>query len=179
MNPDAKVCVIGFIKCGQVSLVKYFENKLGKDKVRRLEIVSHPDGPRMFAKKYPNWTPVIITRNPIERCWSQFWYFRAIKKGMSYKQYLDFFEPHPYFGNVNPLYISNYEPHIARWQHLNPLIFILEDMMLDPAFPYDNKTAELEDIKDIYRPITSSEFEVTKHRLDLVTKYNICGGGQL
>jgi hypothetical protein len=133
-----KCVIVGFIKCGQKSLVKYLENQ--GHEVEQFECATNPLGVRMINKSYKDYQVYIITRDPIKRMWSQYEFLSEMfDYDMTFAQYLHLWQLHLIWFNENPVYHSNYAEHLPRWEELNPIILSFEEMIKDPKFPHVNK----------------------------------------
>lgn len=131
-----KYVIVGFIKCGQVSLKKKLESE--GHEVRRFECATNPLGPRMIKKLHPGFEPVIITRDPIKRIWSQYKFLsEKFDYEMTFEQYCHYWNHHLIWFNENPIFQSNYDEHLKHWD--NPLVYELEECIKDPAFPKENE----------------------------------------
>lgn len=143
-----KFCVIGVIKCGQVSLNNWIQQKFPGSE-QRFEVFWKDNGPEEFfnmfwnGSKHERTTPIIITRNPIERIWSAFRYFNY--RG-TFKEFLLNTEKQQ-FGTMNPIIGSNYSRWLPRWAKFNPLVVSLEFMRKLPDFPQENITPHYYDQK--------------------------------
>ena len=134
-----KYIIVGFIKCGQMSLVKKLTDE-GHD-VKKLECVTHPLGPKMIEKNYPGHQVIILMRDPIKRMWSQYLYLKEKRLyTKTFEEYLEWFKPHHFWFNENPIYQSHYAEHLPRWEKMNPIIYHFEDLIKDPDFPHENAT---------------------------------------
>lgn len=140
-NPSHKFCVIGFIKCGQNSLQKFLHKKYPYAWVERAELTWKINGPDEFRERYEEFTPFIITRDPVERIWSSYWYFSVINTKESYSEWLTngLAKKVNHVGATNPIAASDYELFIDYWKELKPVVLRLEDMQSHPNFPIINK----------------------------------------
>lgn len=151
-----KYVIIGFIKCGQVSLKKMLEAQ--GHEVERYEVATHHLGPRMIKKTYPEYEPVIITRDPIKRIWSQYQYLKETKfHDKSFEDYLDIWNTHHFWFHENPIFQSHYEEHLPRWP--NAIIYKFEDLIKDPNFPHENPTKTKTAFPDEYRKLAEEKLE--------------------
>jgi hypothetical protein len=137
----AKYVIVGFIKCGQISL--YNKLKSEGHEVGRMEVVTNPLGPKMIKKDCPGHQPIIIMRDPIKRIWSQYEYlsekFKEFREPMTFEQYCHYWRPHSLWFNENPIFQSNYAEHLERWVDENTIIVYLEDLIKEPDFPRENE----------------------------------------
>ena len=165
--------IVGFPKCGQVSLIQHLQDKF-KDTIKdtiikKDEVIWNRDGVSIFKEKYghnPNIRPVIITRDPIKRIWSSYWYFdleeKPFREKYTYEEYLkiDLYAHH--FGELNPIRCSNYDRWIKIWKPLNPLLYNLEELIQLDNFPHLNKTEYVRKVPDMSR----KHHDLTKKMLD-------------
>lgn len=108
--------IVGVQKCGTTSLGKYLRDK-GYDVIESEKYFLDID----FALNhdYSNYTPIIITRNPIERAWSDYNFFGGDIK--------------------NACDNSFYKAGLQMW---DSLIYSLEYLMTIPDFPRLNDNKE-------------------------------------
>lgn len=133
-----KYVVIGFPKCGQVSLVEYL-NKLGHEAVK-YDMIWKESCVLDVKSKYPDYQSIVITRDPIQRIWSgfNFWLYHEM---MSFSHYLKLQRISRTLGEENPILQSYYYYWIDRVKRvLNPIIVRFEDLIKLPDFPHENKT---------------------------------------
>lgn len=131
-----KYVIVGFIKCGQMSLKKKLEAE--GHEVRKFECVTNPLGPRMIKKNAPDFEPVIITRDPIKRIWSQYEFLtEQFDYKMTFEQYLHYWNHHLIWFNENPIFMSNYAEHLKHWPGVK--IYHLEDLIIAGNFPKVNE----------------------------------------
>lgn len=141
--PKADILIAGFIKCGQESLERYYYNMDDTIKTYRDEFITKPNARQYYDNFGWETDPaiVVITRDPVDRCWSAYHYFRANQfpnmENMTYEEYLLHKSFHSGWGETNPIYMSNYERHIAPFRDLNISVLKLEDI-LGPEFPHRN-----------------------------------------
>lgn len=136
---------IGFIKCGQNSVVEYFYHKFNmKHPMERNEFIWNKRAEELYTGKYlrRNDRAVIITRDPVDRIWSSYNYFDFINKRMSYEEYLYHVGYHDAHGEENPVMGSNYEKWLVPFKKYNPLIINLEKISQIQGFPHQNKTID-------------------------------------
>jgi hypothetical protein len=92
--------------------------------------------------KHGHFTPLIITRDPIERIWSAFRYFKPKE---TFKDYL-LTDLEQNFGAYNPIIGSNYKRWIEPFLKYDPVIVSLEFMSKMPGFPKANVTPHFYDM---------------------------------
>ncbi|MEE9409694.1 MAG: hypothetical protein V3V41_02075 [Candidatus Heimdallarchaeota archaeon] len=134
--------VVGFSKCGQVSLHQYLINKYGKNNVGRDEIIHAYDGLKKFEERWgdKNPIPVIITRDPIQRCWS-WYYYLGYDNQMPYEEFVKIKEYKGSYGEINPISISNYAKWMRPWiKKYDCMFYMLDYLKKDPLFPHLNST---------------------------------------
>lgn len=112
LDKSQKYSIVGVPKCGTSSLGEYMR-RLGYD-VDEMELnFTNPK----FAKSLTR-IPIIITRDVIDRTWSDYLFFqrKTVKEACNW---------------------SRYEDGINLFK--NPIIFKLEDMIKIPDFPHHNE----------------------------------------
>jgi len=141
-DKSKKYVVVGFPKCGQISLVNYLIKK-GYD-VTRMDCIWRSNAKELIEGQHGGRQPIIVTRDPIAMIWSSYWYW-PYNTYMSFPQYLKHEVPtETSLGTENPIDHADYERHIAKFADMNPLMFKFEDLITLPDYPHDNKT--------IYKP---------------------------
>lgn len=162
--------IFGFPKCGTTSLVKF----LGGSGIK-IESVWDPDKSKKFNEK--KHFPIFILRDPVERAWSAYHYFKFAKKEMSLTNYCAP-EITKHQNRVSGLWnfaeSSNYVKYIEPYLHLNPLVFKLEE--ISDKLTVENK-------KD-HRDMTTAEREmiekaVTKENIELYKNIHTSSFSQL
>ena len=86
-----KYAILGPVKCGTCSLQDYYRAKYPDVETVRLEIIWKDDAFNQweeFLKDNPNAIPIIITRNPADAMWSNYWYFKIRRKELSFEDWL-------------------------------------------------------------------------------------------
>jgi len=162
-NPKVKLTgkkfiVLGFMKCGQNSVVEWLQAK--HHTVILNERLIEPKYIKEWEKCYSDFRPVIVVREPIERCWSQYWYMEWNKR-MSYEDFLK----HDFHGRSDqsdPKIISDYRRWLVPWLKHNPLIYMLEYLKTLKDFPHVNSTTR-KGLK--YPKMTDKDRELTKRFL--------------
>lgn len=181
----ADILIAGFLKCGQESLQNYYLRLDPNLKIYRDEFITRPDAREYFDnfgwEEYPK--IVVITRDPVERCWSAYNYFRVKQhpsvEGLTYEEYLYKKSYHSGWGETNPIYHSNYERHIAPFRDLDITVLKIEELNA-PEFPKRNTNKHNE--------MNSYDRKLTEKLLDLEYKIpmtasespncNRCGNGK-
>ena len=128
-----KYSVIGFAKCGTVSLQKYLTNK-GHDATKN----EHPvywtkEKQDDFLKDRQ---PIVITRDRAETLWSFYQYFGYDKLKLPYEEFFTLKIKANNFLNLTPIEIYDYD----RWILPNYEVIRYEELIKDPEFPHENKT---------------------------------------
>jgi len=155
--------VVGFPKCGQVSMQTYLQNRF-KGQPSRNEIAWRDDAVPYFERIQANHvksnlTPLFILRDPIERVWSAFLYM-GLPNITHFPTYLvnRLYQP---YGEGNPIMESNYTKWINPFKKFNPMVLDVADMMKNPDFPNANRTQDIKyknqdvpEFPDHYRQLT-------------------------
>lgn len=104
--------IVGVQKCGTTSLGKYMRDK-GFEVIEAERYFLNTG----FAENhdYSNYTPIIVTRNPIERAWSDYKYFESTLERACDNSY--------------------YRAGLQMW---DSLIYSLEYLKTLPDFPHEN-----------------------------------------
>jgi len=148
--------IVGMPRSGSISLHQYLINKYGDNNVKRDECIFRDDAIPYFKRRWGDMaTPVIIFRNPIERCWS---WFNYIQPDISYLEFLKKSYKTIGMGEMNPIKQSDMKKFIKPWLPLKPQFYSFEMMILDPEFPVLNET------KDVYH-ISQYDSNLTKELL--------------
>jgi len=133
-----KYVIVGFPKCGQVSLVEYLIRQ--GHQAKKFDKIWHDDALRMILERYQNNEQfVVITRDPIDRMWSgwRFWHYH---EHMSFEKYTHVFGTQSSVGQENPIAQSNYAYWLDIIKPLDPLLTTFEEVVKLPNFPHENKT---------------------------------------
>lgn len=143
-----KFVVVGYPKCGQNSLVYKLQadynlpvvDELGNPPVTRDECIWRHNA----VETCEEWVEkgyrlAIIDREPVSRIWSTYHDFNFYAK-MTFDEYLKFDGYSNTYGEMNPIIQSDYSYWTGRVQHLDPLIFHLEDLIQDKDFAHRNPT---------------------------------------
>jgi len=132
--------IIGAHKCGTTSLQKYYEDR-GCDVVRNTQLFTRWDGPEIYKRKYPDFIPVVILRDPVERAWSD--YHHRLRRDMvpvdfTYEMYCRhssiYYNNYLKQGELNIIQISKYKQWLDIWHDINPLVLRLEEMKHNEGF---------------------------------------------
>jgi len=153
-----KLVIIGFPKCGQHTLNSYLTLK--GYHVETNEVILLENGYDRLKPKQKEMRPVIITRDPVARCWS--WYHfnaRNPKKPHSwfdgsYEEYLKYDHNDKYLGELNPIKQSEYAKWIEPWKKYDPLIFDMDILKNDPSFRHVYATPNLPEMPKKYKELT-------------------------
>ena len=150
MNKTEKYVVVGFPKCGQMSLVKYLQDE-GYD-VTRQDNIWNSRARQEIEDQQPGRIPIIITRDPVEMIWSSYWYWHY-KDVMPFHKYLKHrVTRESSLGNENPIDHADYEKHINKFLDMKPVMFKFEEVVKLPNYPHVNETG--------YKPALPLKFRV-------------------
>jgi hypothetical protein len=166
MKVDILIC--GFLKCGMEKLTKHYKYLDPSLKIYNDQFITKPNAREYFDNFGWDECPqiTVITRDPVDRCWSAYNYFRDTKhphvEGLTYEEYLYHKRYHSSWGETNPIYQSNYERHIKPFRDLNIVVIKLEDLIgAKPPYTtisdFDRKLTEKLLEKEIADPMTPSE----------------------
>lgn len=97
--------------------------------------------PRFYETHDYTRIPIIITRDPVERAWSDYKFFKDYDPPMNPRGIDDAIEP------------SKYEKYSKFW---NCLTFRLEDLIKESDFPHENKGKPIPMSAEIRQKITES-----------------------
>jgi len=86
-----------------------------------------PNAVEDYGRRYSDYRPVFIIRNPVERCWSEYWYFKFHKE-MSYAEYLTYIPIGVPFGGADAIDRSDYAKYILRFKNYAPVVFSMEQI---------------------------------------------------
>ena len=126
--------VVGFPKCGTQSLVEYL-HKNGIDCLsREAWITVGQQGIEYYKKHCSQYKPIIITRNPVERAWSDYWY--SIQQNKD--QGLTETNRKALLERVSK--DSFYDKNLVFWEKLNPIMLRFESLLQQAGFPQENQT---------------------------------------
>lgn len=157
MSTNTKYVVVGFPKCGQLSLVSYLTAK-GFDVVRN-DCIWRSDAKKLIEVQNPGRQPIIIIRDQIQMIWSSYWYWHY-KDVMSFPNYLVHkTRRETALGNENPLDHADYEKHIQKFADMDPLLFDFGEMIQFPDFPHENKTTGKPQIVEKFRAMIEKAIE--------------------
>jgi len=127
-----KIILLGFPKCGQAM----FEQLIGG---KRHESAWWPNAVEDYEDRFSEHRPIFIIRSPIERCWSEYWYFDVFNMKMSYKEYLTHIPKGVPFGGLDAIDRSDYAKYILRFTKYFPIVFSMEQLcQLNPWLPAVN-----------------------------------------
>lgn len=171
---DTKFNIIGFPKCGQVSMQSYLSEIYTGYNIRRDEIMWKRSGVEDYEKIYGKLgvRPIIILRDPIEAIWSYYWYMGHGDKNnpvfMEYEEFLVAPNYNEQLGEENPISCYNFNKWIKRFTKFKPIIIELEEMKKNPNFPLLNPTSarvDMVEIPDHYKDTTRTllDKEIEEH----------------
>lgn len=155
--------VIGFPKCGQVSMQTYLQNRYSGQPSRN-EIAWRDDIIQCWTRIVANHTkskltPLFIIRDPIERVWSAFLYM-GLPNITHFPTYL-INRLYQQYGEGNPIIQSNYSKWINRFKEFNPMVVHIDEIRKNPNFFNVNRTKdvkykneEMPSFPDNYRKLT-------------------------
>jgi len=151
-----QIHIIGFPKCGSSSLRHYLRLRYPKMEIASFPSSSlyHPDWETLTKNRCsdPTVLSVIITRNPIERIWSAYWWSQKWKTtDMIHPTFEEFLHWEPpdrdwryvSSGLVDPIDCCDYEKYMKKAYKYNPIILRFEDMIKNPNFPNLAKTNDV------------------------------------
>jgi len=138
-----KGCIVGFPKCGQISLQRWLEEKHNKKYTfDKYESIWRRDAEDHFKLLVENDVEIlVITRDPVEACWSSYWYFTDERKEMTYEEWLAHKGCDKVLGERNPISCFNFDKWLVRLKKYNPTIYKLEDVKKVDKFPLLNPTS--------------------------------------
>lgn len=126
--------IVGFPKCGTQSLIEYLHKHNVNCLSREAWIQLGQQGVDYYKKHCGDYIPIIVTRNPVERAWSDYWYSIQLNKDMGLtvsarKELLE---------KVSRA--SFYDKNIPFWDKLKPVMLRFESLLEQKDFPQENKT---------------------------------------
>ncbi len=164
-----KFNIIGFPKCGQVSMQKYLIDRYSGYNTRRDELIWKKSGVEEYEKmQFDNLQTIIMIRDPVKACWSNYWYMYNAENNMDYKKFLTTPSYHDQLGEENPISCYNFNKWIKRFLKFNPIIVELEHIRENSNFPTLNTTPTS-------RPYVKETFhgkmpEMTEEQISLTKK---------
>ena len=165
------IVVIGFPKCGQVSVVQYLRKKYPNETVKKDELIWIKNGVEKFRNKWKNSKVVIVERDPVDRMWSAYNFMQyggdkkpPIRELYTFPEYLELTGYENLVGEMNPVSQSNYNKWIGRWLEFEPEIFKLEELQKEKDFPHENKTENVTNEK--FTPMPEAHRELAWICLD-------------
>ena len=176
-----KFVILGFPKCGQISLMNYLTARYPLWNIRRDELIWRRSGVKDFEGSYWNdvkghFRPVIILRDPVKACWSLYWYMfhgdsDNERKYMKYEDFLTTPKLEGAMGEKNPLSCYNFNKWLKRFYKYDPIIVDMEEMIKNTNFPHDNTTLENRPyIEKIYGKMPEMTYEQEKLTRELLKK---------
>lgn len=126
--------IVGFPKCGTQSLVEYLHKYKVNILSREAWILLGQQGVEYYKKHCSEYTPIIVTRSPVERAWSDYWYTIQLNKdeGLTETKRKALLE------KVSR--DSFYDKNIHFWKKLKPVMLRFESLMQQVDFPQENQT---------------------------------------
>lgn len=145
---EHKIAVIGFSKCGTMSMVGYMKNKFPEATVSRPEniYVDHR-GPHE-QEKWHEMDVIAITRNPIDRIQSSIRYWPQVRKlydDGGIPKLLSGVKNYINVGFRDPIEQSNYDKYIRLFEKQHAChvkVYKFEDMIKDKEFPHINESPD-------------------------------------
>lgn len=140
-----RMLIIGARKCGTTSLQFYLESILGHDVIRHEQLFTRHDGVRYWKKHYPDRTPVVILRNPLQRIESDYSYTPYGGTSNRDRNFIDYLMEKNYsgrWGDRNPISQSNYLKWLSNWRDTPLIIFNLHAVQKNKGFPVQNQTKD-------------------------------------
>jgi hypothetical protein len=141
-----KFVVVGFPKCGTMSMVEWLKKKNPKCIVERPENIYKEQNHLHVVKKWYEWECIAITRDPVKRIQSGIKYFEELRNMPVEKVCGGPFTGIQKFENVGfrwPIYQSNYDFFIKKWERYHGArikVYRFEDMIKDKDFPHINES---------------------------------------
>lgn len=140
-----KFAVVGFPKCGTMSLAEWLRKKYPGCQVTRPETIYKKYNPKHDWKDYEC---VTITRNPIDRIHSGQQYFTALQR-LSVQEICEArwknSDKYDGVGFADCINQSDYQEYIEKFESnydVKITNYRFEDMIKDPDFPHINESAE-------------------------------------
>ncbi len=141
-----KICIVGFPKCGQISLMRYLKRKYPKAEVLRPEIIWEDTIRFTKTIDIKEFSVIVITRNPVDRIQSGIRYWENIRKTyetFGIEKVLKGIGPFGFkTGWQDPIEQSNYSKYIEKFEIQYDVniekVYELEKMITDPDFYYHN-----------------------------------------
>ena len=134
----SRITVIGFPKCGTMSMVEWLRVRNPKAEISRPENIYIED-----KVDWSKWECVAITRDPMKRLQSGHGYFTQLR-GLDVNDLLKGYgKGYRNVGFENPIEQSDYDRYIARFEHKHGVkvkVYRFEDMIKDSDFPHINDT---------------------------------------
>ena len=169
-NISARFNIIGFPKCGQVSLQTYCHFMWDDVATRRDEIIWRKDIDKEINKIWDKTIQlVVIMREPISACWSNYWdIYKAHKPDhtLSYEDFLTYSEYHQDLGELNPISCYNYAKWLKPIYKYNPILLDMEEVRKNINFPHENKTKNIPTMPQHYKDLTRKllDKEIEEHK---------------
>ncbi len=157
--------VIGFPKCGTMSLVEWLKKKYPNDTISRPENI-YIDV--RMPKQYEKWYEIdcwAITRDPVSRIKSGIQYWPEVTKRYNEKGIrgvLEGFKRYENVGFKNPIQQSNYDYYVKKFERERGAyvrVVKFEDMIKDSDFPHINESNTKIKLPD-------SDIEIIKRELE-------------
>ncbi len=139
--------LLGFPKCGQNDISHCF----GCDKH---EIAWWSNGLEVYEEKHKGKRPIFTIRNPIDRCWSEYWYFGEFHEHMEYEEFLTHVPTDTAFGLLDAIDRCDYFKYIKRWEKYCPLVLGIDQIARYSSIPIRNAKGGKPKMSDTYFQLT-------------------------
>lgn len=143
---DKKFAVVGFPKCGTMSLAEYLKKKHPGAEVTRPENIYIDLRGLHVQEKWHEWKCCVITRGPAARIKSGIRYFTELRTLPINEILKGTYNGAIRYQNVgfrNPVQQSDYEYYIKKFERRHGVQitrYRFEDLVQDEDFPHANKT---------------------------------------
>jgi len=152
-----KYVIVGFPKCGQISLETYLKNH-GHD-VQRHDTIWRTNARQIIEDQNPGRIPLIITRDPVQMIWSSYFYWHY-KVVMKFEKYLTHrVHRESSLGHENPIEHADYEKHVRKFEDMNPILYKFEELIQIEGYPHENKTDKKPQITPKYQKMIEAALE--------------------
>ncbi|HSA75482.1 MAG TPA: hypothetical protein VLE21_04770 [Candidatus Nitrosocosmicus sp.] len=139
-----KYDVIGFAKCGTVSVQKWMLNQGFDCTKNEWPIYWNIE---KIKQHLQDRIPIIVKRDKKQALWSFYEYF-GYKGQIEFDDFLELRIRNNNFLNLTPLEIFDFDKHIDRLKELNPIVYDLEELQKRKDFPHENPTMRKTPVPD-------------------------------
>lgn len=127
--------IVGFPQCGAQSLAEYLHKNGINCLSNEAWILLGEQGIEYYQKHCSEYNPIIVTRNPVERAWSDYWYTIQLNKDQGLtetlrKALLKKVSGDSFYDRYMGLWIKKFEPVLLRF----------ESLLQQEDFPQENQT---------------------------------------